>query len=66
MIRRIDCDNCHTSGLVECTRCGGEGVDSKGNICNRCGGSGLDGCPVCKGKGYVEVEVDDQYANMGW
>lgn len=66
MIRRIDCDNCHSSGVVECRYCQGEGVDTEGKTCSNCGGAGADDCPVCNGRGFVEVEIDDEYANMGY
>lgn len=66
MTRRIDCDTCRATGVVECRYCDGEGTNKQGNTCNRCGGSGLDGCPNCDGRGSVEVEVDDEYASMGW
>lgn len=66
MIRRIDCDACNGSGIQECPRCYGEGENSDGTTCSYCGGLGDIACPHCHGSGTVEVEVNDEWAAMGW
>lgn len=66
MVRRIDCEACNGSGIQECPRCCGDGKDDDGRTCHYCGGLGDIACPTCCGRGTVEVEVDDEWAAMGW
>lgn len=66
MIRTIDCEACNGSGIQECSRCNGSGMDSDGTRCHYCDGLGDVACSHCGGSGRVEVEVDDEWAAMGW
>lgn len=66
MTRRIECEACNASGLQECPRCGGNGKDSDGHECSYCDGLGDILCSRCGGAGTIEVEVNDEWAAMGW
>lgn len=59
MERRITCSKCRGGGTVECPRCNGEG-------CSWCMNAGIILCDKCGGSGTVEVDVNDEWADMGW
>ena len=66
MTRRIICDKCDGIGTMPCPVCDGRDVDEAGNPCAYCCGLGAVICDKCGGSGGLDVEVDDQWANMGW
>ena len=66
MKRKIMCNKCRGGGAVECPRCNGEGHDDHGKKCTYCMGAGLIICDKCGGSGEVEVDVNDEWAAMGW
>lgn len=66
MRRRINCENCRGGGSVECPRCNGEGQDNYGQDCRYCMGAGIVICDKCGGSGDLDVEINDDWANMGW
>lgn len=66
MIRKIDCEDCRGIGTTLCPRCQGDEVDINGHKCAYCDGAGLTICHRCSGRGVIEVEVDDEYASMGY
>lgn len=66
MKRKTNCEKCRGGGTVECPKCSGEGKDIYGKGCSYCMGAGIIICSKCNGSGEVEVEVNDEWANMGW
>lgn len=66
MIRKIECENCRGIGTEICPKCNGNEKDYDGNTCSYCAGMGITICQKCGGNGYIEIEVNDEYANMGW
>jgi DnaJ-class molecular chaperone len=54
-----------TSGNGKCNLCSGTGIDISVAVlaglegdCERCGGTGV--CPVCNGRGEVEIKIADE------
>lgn len=66
MIRKIECDKCHGIGTMTCPKCDGRDVDEKGKSCTYCDGLGAVICDKCDGSGSLEVEIDDEWAAMGY
>lgn len=66
MLRYIDCEECNSSGIKECPACGGTGENNDGERCYGCDGLGDIACSHCSGSGRVAVEINDEYAAMGW
>ena len=59
----VPCYSCCGSGVLECTRCGGSGIDYGIGTCTRCGGSGRIDCDVCDGTGQLITE-DESYEDI--
>ena len=66
MIRRIECDECGGNGTIACPECDGHDVDENGDTCPHCEGFGAIICEKCNGTGGIDVEIDDDWAAMGW
>ena len=56
---RVQCPDCHGSGLMPCVFCLGSGHSARYCIegtdtCFLCHGKGKNACKTCKGSGYIK------------